>query len=476
MASISPVRLSFLFSFAEKYTLLLLGMASAMMVSRVLTPAEIGVYSVGAVLAGLAQAVRDFGVGQYVIQEKELDQDKLRAALSTSIAVAWLLAALVWASSGALAAFYRQPQLRPVLHLLSVNFVLIPFSSVTLPYLRRQLRFSAIYIINTSHSVAQLACSVSLALLGFGSLSLAWAAVAGTLAALMASLLLRPAGLPWLPGVRGMRKILRFGSLATAGGMVDEIGVAAPDLIVGKLIGMAEVGIFGKAMGVLNIFNQLITSAISPVVFPLYAAQARDGGDLKRVYLRTVSYMAVLAWPFFGFLALMAPAVLRTLYGPQWDAAVPLIRVMCISSAVYSMFSMARYLLVAMGHVQTQAKLDALAVPVRIAAVLMAAPLGLVWVAWAVVLGALFRSAITYAYLHQLAGIGWLDLFKAVRRSALVSLLCTGGPLAVLAWRPDASGQLLLPLLLAAGATALLWLGSMLLVRHELAIEFNLAK
>ena len=476
MSKLSPVKLSFVYSFAEKYTLLLLGTGSAMVISRVLTPAEIGVYSIGAVLAGLAQAVRDFGVGQYVIQEKELTADKLRAAFSTSIAVAWLLAAVVAASSGAVAQFYRQAQLQTVLQLQALNFLLIPFSSVTLPYLRRQLRFSAIYAINTTHSVAQLICSVSLALLGFGTLSLAWSAVAGTVGALLTSLLLRPEELPWLPGLRGIGAILRFGTLSTAGGMVDEIGVAAPDLIVGKLIGATGVGIFGKAMGVLNIFNQLITSAISPVVFPLYAAHARDGGDLKHAYLQTVSYMAALAWPFFGFLAVMAPAVLRVLYGPQWDAAVPLIRIMCISSAFYSMFSMARYLFVAMGHVRAQAKLDALAVPMRVAAVLIAAPFGLVWVAWAVVLGALLRSAVTYFYLVVLANIRWLDLLRAVSRSAMVATLCGAAPLATQAWAPLSEGHLLLPLLAAALATALLWLGSMLLVRHELTLEFKLAK
>ena len=49
-------RLSFAVSFAEKYTLLLLNTVGTMILARLLTPAEIGVYSVGAVLAGLAQA------------------------------------------------------------------------------------------------------------------------------------------------------------------------------------------------------------------------------------------------------------------------------------------------------------------------------------------------------------------------------------------------------------------------------------
>lgn len=467
---------SFLFSFAEKYTLLMLTTVGAMVLSRLLTPADIGVYSIGAVLVGLAQVVRDFGVGLYVIQEKELTQDKLRAAFSTSLAVAWLLAGLVLLLSTPVAQFYHEPRLRLVLRLLALNFLLIPFSSITLPYLRRQMRFSALYAINATNSLAQLVCSVWLAMRGYGYLSLVWAALAGTLAALLMSLRFRPAALPWLPGWRGMGRILSFGALSTGGGVVDEAGVAAPDLIIGKLIGVAGVGIFSKAMGALNVFNQLITSAISPVIFPLYSRHARSGGDLRQAYLTTVSYMTALAWPFFGFLAVMARAIVNVLYGDQWDAAVPLIQIMGWSSALYSMFSMARYLFVAMGEVKAQAQLDTLAVPVRVVAVLLAAPFGLPWVAWAVVAGALFRSWLTFAYLARLTGLGWMELLRAVRRSAALTALTLAGPLLVSAAMPVGHGRYLAPLLAAAASSALLWLLGVALFRHEVLVEWQLVR
>jgi O-antigen/teichoic acid export membrane protein len=468
-------RLSFVVSFAEKYTLLLLNTAGTMILARLLTPAEIGVYSVGAVLAGLAQAVRDFGVGPYVIQEKHLTEEKLRAALGTSILVGWLLAAVVLGGSGVAAHFYHDPRLSTVLQLLSINFMLIPFSSVALPYLRRQMRFSAIFTINTCSSLAQLASSVGMALAGYSYLSLVWGAVAGTTAGLLASICCRPHGLPWLPARRGMRRILSFGSVTTAGSVVDELGVAAPDLIVGKMIGVAEVGIFGKAQGVINVFNQLVTSAISPVIFPLFSAQARAGQDLRQAYLTTVSYVTALGWPFFGFVAIMAPAVVRVLYGDQWDACVPLIRVICISSGLYSMFSMARYLFVAMGEVGAQARVDALSVPVRVAAVLLAAPFGLTWVAWAVVVGAIFRSGWTYLTLRRLTGLRLPDLLGAVRRSALVATASLAGPLVLMVWHPFSTTHPL-PQLMTAGLFALLpWLAAILFFQHELAAECTLA-
>lgn len=465
--SAGRARLSFLASFSEKYTLLLLNTAGAMVLARLLTPADVGLYAIGAVLAGLVHVVRDFGVGSYLVQEKQLDRTKLRAALGMSMLVGWLLAALVFAAGPLAAWFYRETRLQMVVQLLAVNFVLLPFSALALPCLRRQLRFAAIFAINLSQTVAQLMCGVWLAWLGFGYLSLVWGALAGAAAGLLASVCCRPAELPWLPGWRGIGAIWRFGSVATGGTVIDEAGVAAPDLVIGKLIGVAEVGIFGKAMGVINVFNQMVTAAVSPVIFPLYAARARQGGDMSAAFLLTASYVTALAWPFFGFVALLAPAIVRALYGEQWDAAVPLIRVICIGVALYSVFGMARYLLVAMGEVGAQARLDATAVPLRIAALLLAAPFGLLWVAWAVAAGAVFRSWLTYRALHRLCGVRWQPLLAAVRKSAAIALVCLAGP-ALAALSIDVTW---LQLPAAAASCAVLWLLAVVLVRHELADE-----
>lgn len=474
----NATRHSLLFSFAEKYTVLLLGMVATMILSRLLTPAEVGVYSLGAVLVALAQVVRDFGVGQYLIQEKQLDMVKLRAALATSLLVAWLLALLVLAASGPLAGFYQEPRLRLVLQLLSINFVLIPFSALTMPILRRQLRFRAIYAINAANSVTNLLVAVGLALLGYSYMSMVWAALAGSLASLLASLLLRPRELPWLPGRQGMRTVAAFGAYSTGGGLIDEASVAAPDLIIGKLINIESLALFGKAQSVLNMFNQLITSAISPVVFPLFAANERAGGQggAGPAYLRTVSYMTALSWPFFFFLACMALPLVKLLYGQQWIACVPLIRIMCLSSAVYSMFSMARYLLVATGKIRMQVGIDAWSGVLKVALVLAAAPFGLVAVAWAVVLALLLRSWLSYRSLRAACNLDWRLLLRTVSKSLLLCGCTAPAPLLVALWLPDdlPHAMPLLALLATGLASLLCWIAGIFLLKHELAAEFLL--
>lgn len=463
-------RRSLLFSFSERYTALLIATVGSMLIARMLAPADIGAYSIGAVLVGLAQVLRDFGVGQYVVAAPALGRVQLRAALTVALGSAWLLALVVLLASGPVATFYGEPQLRDVMRLLALNFVVLPFTALTLSLLRRQLRLASIYVINTAHAGAQLLCTLWLAAHGYGSLSLAWGAVAATLAAFVVSLPLRPAELPWLPGRAGVRAVLGFGLLATGGNVIDEAGVAAPELIVGKLLGVTDVALFGKAQGLLGLFSQAVTSAVAPVMLPLFAAQARAGRDVHASYLLTVGCLTAVAWPFFALLALLALPIINILYGAQWHGAAPLIRVMCCSAALYSMFSMARYLFVAAGHIRVQARLDTLAVAVRVTAVLPAALLGLHWVAWAVVLGSVFRCWLTWRYLDRFGGIGGAALLSAVARSAGLTALTSLAPLAAVLAVPPGTTQLLAGV---AGAVPL-WLAGIVLCRHPLARELDL--
>jgi O-antigen/teichoic acid export membrane protein len=459
-----------MFSAIERYGLLVLAIASGMVLARLLTPAETGVYSVAAVLLGMAQVLRDFGVGQYVVQAPKLNAATLRAVIAASFLFAWPLAALIALASSLAARFYDEPRLGLLLQLLAINFVLLPLSSTTLPMLRRQLRFASICTINLGSGIVGAACAISLAWLGMGYMSLAYASLAATASSVVLCMLLRPKELPWLPHWRGLSDIVRFGAYATGGTLVDEAGVAAPDLIIGKLVGMEGVGLFGKAMGVLAVFNQAITSVVSPVIFPLFAAKEREQQDLAAAYLLTVSFLTAFALPFFAFLAWQALPIVRLLYGSQWDSSVLLIQIMCCSSGIYSMFSMARYLFVAKGKVKEQARLDLLVVPAKILALLLAAPFGLTGMAWAVVAGSLFRSWITLRYLRQIAGIRLADLLLASRKSAVLAVVSVGLP-ALLGFQPDGRAAVLLLAALAGS----LWVGAILVIRHPLHHELRVA-
>jgi O-antigen/teichoic acid export membrane protein len=459
---------SLLFSFAEKYTVLVLGFVSSVVLSRLLTPTEVGVYSIGAVVVAVLQIVRDFGVGQYLIKERELTPEKIRAAFSLTLMIAWVIGGLLALLSGPVSDFYREPGVGQVLRVLALNCLLIPFGSITLPVLRREMRFGAIYTINVTSAVVSLVASIGLVLAGFSFMALAWSSVIGVLVSVSVSMFFRPAYMPWLPSLKGVRELLPFGAYATGSNVLDEMAVGAPDMMIGRLIGMESVALYSKGQSLVTLFNMLITRAVTSVVQPMFASQVRSGTDMKPVYLRLLSYMAGFAWPFFAVLAVLADPMVRLLFGSQWGASVPIARILCVSAAVLCLFGMALDLFVVMGHVAKRARVESVALFLRVAGILVAAPFGLAAVAVSIALANLAKAGLIYYGLAELTGLRFGDLCRSLLKSLNLAALSVLPPLLALAVPQLRQGP---PAMLVgvAGAGALAaWLVGVVVLQHEL--------
>jgi len=69
--------------------------------------------------------------------------------------------------------------------------------------------------------------------------------------------------------------VASFGSLSSVVSVVTEIEMAAPDLIVGWLLGLTAVGLFGSALGIIQIFNGTVMHAVMPLMTPVFAFRNR---------------------------------------------------------------------------------------------------------------------------------------------------------------------------------------------------------
>ena len=60
----------------------------SILLARLLSPSEIGVYSMTVVFVNIAHMFRDFGVGSYLQREPDLTPDKIRSAIgAVSVAI-----------------------------------------------------------------------------------------------------------------------------------------------------------------------------------------------------------------------------------------------------------------------------------------------------------------------------------------------------------------------------------------------------
>ena len=76
--------------------------AVTLVLARLLSPEEIGIFSITAVAVSIAQLFRDFGVASYLQREADLTRQKVATAFGVLLFSSWVIALLVFLVSGPL--------------------------------------------------------------------------------------------------------------------------------------------------------------------------------------------------------------------------------------------------------------------------------------------------------------------------------------------------------------------------------------
>ena len=469
----ASVRTSFLWALGQNYVVLGCQFVTSIVIARLLTPAEMGVFSVAVVIVGLAQVLRDFGVGDYIVQEKELTRDRIRSALTVNIVLAWSLAAVLFVGSWPAAAFYRDAGVQSVMQVLSINFLLLPFGSVPLAVVRREMNFAVIAEVRIVTTLVGSATSITLAYLGMSYLSMAWGSVVSNLLVIVIAWRHRPDGLPFLPGVGDVRRVMRFGSFVSATFLLSELDKSASDLLLGRLLGMSATGLFGRAQGLVQLMDRILMGSVWSVALPFFAQKERGGGDVREGFLKTAGYLTVLMWPFAIFLGFMAYPAIRIMFGPQWDAAVPLVRWLCLHLIVAAPFALLGSVMLAIGRVRALTLGVSANLACKVGLLLIGASYGLEQVAMAVVGSTIVGSVISFTLLRRSIGLRMHLLMNAVWRSGVVSALSAIGPAAVYFMVAIGPERLWWPVGVAILTAFLGWVGGVILVTHPIKAELE---
>lgn len=460
-----------LLTFTSNVTGIALQMVVIIILSRLLTPAEVGVYSVAAVLTGLASMVRDFGLGEYLIQEKDLTDEKIRAAIAANILIAWCISVSLFFAAGPVASFYGVPGVGNVLRVLALGFIFTPFGAVTFAYLRREMKFGANYWANLISGLGGGVVAIVLAYSGFSYMSMAWSSLASTLLLVAVSFVYRPAHLPFWPGLKGLGKVMHFGTHMSTIYIFGYIGRGAPDLIIGRLIDMSSVGLYSRASGAMEMIHRLLLRGIHPVILPYYSAQIREGGGLKEGFLKGVAVLTGVTWPAISILGIMAYSAIRLLYGEQWLASVPLMQVLCAAYAIEIVFITVGETLIAVGAVSMTSRLQFLTQVIRITSIIIGATFGLMGVATAVFVAALINALLFSGAAKRVIGVGWCDVIATCRTSLGPTFMASLPAIGFMVFFGVGEHNYIVAAIFSGAIGVLAWLLGIFWLRHPLRDE-----
>jgi len=349
---------------------------SIMVLARLLGPSEFGLVGMVTALTGILGLFRDFGLSAATVQRVTVSEEQASTLFWINVAVGGALTILTVAMAPAVAAFYHEPRLFWITVVLGSAFL---FGSAGVQHsarLQRDMRFTALAVINTVSLLAGTAASIVMAKAGYGYWALVTMAVTIPLITTI-GLWVSDLWLPGLPRRRiGLTSLMRFGGAVTLNSIVVYVAYNFEKVLLGRYWGAAAIGMYGRAYQLVSIPTDNLNSAVGEVAFSALSRVQDDPQRVRNYFLKGYSLILGLTIPCTLICALFASDLIAIFLGPKWRDVVPIFRLLAPTILAFALINPTGWLLFSLGKVGRSLKIAFVIAPLVITGYVLGLPFG----------------------------------------------------------------------------------------------------
>jgi O-antigen/teichoic acid export membrane protein len=338
--------LSFLNNAVGRLGTLLAGIVLA----RLLTPQDYGVFAVSLVALNAMFSLFDLGVHMAIVRWPG-DPKKIAPTVSTLATVGSLLCyGVCWVLTPWFATELNAPSSIGIIRLLGLAVVAAGISAVPVGLLDKSFQQGRRMIGELLSFGASTGTTIALAAAGAGAWSLAWGRVVGNVLATVAFFLLARAR--WQLGFDSglARQLLGFG-LPLAGAQVLAFAMLNLDyMVVGRMLGPVALGFYLLAFNLSSWPVNMFSVAVRRVTPAGFSRLIEDPLKLNTSFTRSMSLLAAATIPVCVLLAVLALPAIRLVYGNRWTPAAEALRFLALLGAVRVATELVYDFLVAVGR------------------------------------------------------------------------------------------------------------------------------
>jgi O-antigen/teichoic acid export membrane protein len=420
------------------------GFLVLIVLARLLMPADFGIVALVTFFSSLSIVFVQGGLSQALIQRQRTTHDEESAVFWWNLGGSAILAVLLVLIAPFLARFYGHPVLAPLMLVAAAQVVFAALGAVQTALLTRALRFDRLTMAGLVASIASGGVGIGVALMGGG----AWA-LALQLASLAAvnSLILWLVS-DWRPVMHfrfaTIRPLFDFGIYLSLSSLLDVVYTQGFALIIGKLHGVRELGLYNRASSTQLLPSNVLGSMIARIALPLFSQRTADGEGLRRGMRMANSLAMILNVPAMLGLALLPDLVISTLFGDKWLPAAPILTVLAIGGIILPLHIINLQLLLAHADSKRFFRIELTKKVGGIIFVIVGSYFGIMGLAWATMLFSLVafpinaaptRGSLGYSPLAQLWDLRGLVIPAAAMSAVLYfvkPLLPFGPPVSLL--------------------------------------------
>lgn len=347
----------------------LTNIAIMVIVVRMVTPEDFGVFSVALVVHAVVASVGELGLSS-CISRRDLDPNRVAPTVSMlSLISSAVLAGLMALLAEPLGSALGSPAAAEPIRVLSISVFLGGVFTVPGALLVRDFRQGRVLLASVVSFVPMNALLVILAAAGNGAMAFAWSRVAGQL--ICGAFMVASVDKHYRPRLDAAEvlPILKFGLPLAGANLLTYVLLNADYAIIGGSLGAEQLGIYTLAFTIASWSTSVLSSTINGVAMPAFSAVGSNSQQLGQLLARAARLVAVIAFPIGAATVTLAGPLVDVLYGETWRSSAPILSVLAIYGCLFSLALLLSNLLVGTGRSRVVLIVQAISIAALVPAV-----------------------------------------------------------------------------------------------------------
>lgn len=383
-----------------------------MVLTRTLGAKEFGLIALASVFIDILMLASRAGLTEVIIQRNNISDLEKNTAFWSSLILGVVFSLALFLSSSILANGLKQPSIEPVIKWLAFLPFISALSTVQEGLIRKEFGFKALALRNISANIISGATSVILALTGFGILSL--------IIQKLISVCLLTGVLWWSSKWKPKFEFsfseslaqLKFGSSLALSNILASGNQRIIDLIVGYMLGPVALGYLRIAWRGIDLMLEFSIRPISNITLSTFSALNSDVNKISKAYIRISQLTMLVAVPVFIGAALVAPELIRLLFGAKWEESIVPMQILSLSVLTFPVIYYKNNALIAIGESRQVINLNLIEFLVSSVVILITAQYGLIAAAIGNVLRVFLITPVILHTLHKCINLDRMKLFQ----------------------------------------------------------------
>ena len=210
--------------------------------------------------------------------------------------------------------------------------------------------------------------------------------------------------------------------------MILNIKTYAATFIIGGFLGPAAVGFYRAAERLVGALSEIIDVPAQVLAWSLFRQARGPNGDISGFQKQANQYFRVLmmlALPVFIWLVVVGEDLVTGLLGEEWQPALPIIAVLALARVIIVPCIATEPIMALAGQVRRLPRYSFLFFVVTVIATLIAAPMGVIYVAWAQVLVSVVVLVSLLWLTQKHGGLNWGEIFAGCTRALIPITVAT---------------------------------------------------